>query len=136
MNRSYFTWEEQEADKQGHEDERRHRSDYEHDKNALDGVDRAYWDGRKDEARNQRIEEEERQMEADREQREFERRKQEEEDRDRAEDDYLRQEREDFENRMMREDMESQDDEYPITEEDLFREIEEDERNDNEDNPW
>ena len=47
--RHYFSYEEDEANKQGHNDERNHRNDYEHDKYAYDGEDRAYWDGRKDE---------------------------------------------------------------------------------------
>ena len=73
MYRSYFSWEEEQANKQGHEDERRCRSDYEHNRYAYDGVDRAYWDGRKDEQEQEREREEER-MRQEEQEREDERR--------------------------------------------------------------
>lgn len=66
MRRSYFSWEEDEAYKQGKQDESRHRSDFEHDKYAYDGKDRAYWDGREDEKKVERQREEERQEEEQR----------------------------------------------------------------------
>ena len=66
----YWSYEEQEAYKDGKRDEERHNSDYQHDKFAYDGPDRAYWDGRKDqeaETRQREEEERERQEEEERE---------------------------------------------------------------------
>jgi hypothetical protein len=136
MYRSYFSWEEQEANKQGHEDERRNRSDFEHNRYAYDGVDRAYWDGRKDEQEAERQREEERMREEEQQREEDERRDmrrremQEEEERQhqyqrdyeremedrRAQEEYVRQEAQEFP------------DEQPSSEEELFRKILEDER--------
>ena len=137
MSRYYETDEEQEANKKGHSDAQHNRRDYDHDKYSDEPEDLAYWQGRKDEEAKMRIEEEERQMEIDREQREFERQKQQEEDHEVEEEELqqleIQQEEQEFEKLMEGEenDMESQDDERPITEEDLFRDIQRDEREDN-----
>jgi hypothetical protein len=136
MSRRYFSYEEEEADKQGHNDVQHHRKDFDHDKYSDNLEDIAYWQGRQDEERKMRIEEEERQMEADREQREFERQMREEEIRSREQqqedEDSDQQSVSDFDALMEREhhDMESQDDERPCSEEDLFRDILRDERED------
>lgn len=141
MGRYYDTQEEYDANKEGHNDQQRHRINYEHDKYSDEPEDIAYWQGRQDEERKMRIEEEERQMEEDRQQREFERQLQEE--RERAEyEEYLQIEAEnadqqsvsDFDALMEREenDMQSQDDERPYTEEELFNDILKDEREENE----
>ena len=142
MSRYYDTDEERDANKEGHVDQQRHRTSYDHDKYSDNPEDIAYWQGRNDEERKMRIEEEERQMEADREQREFERQMREEESRQ-NEEDADQQSVSDFDALMEREhrDMESQDDdlktyyrglpdntqseddERPCTEEDLFRDI-------------
>ena len=137
MSRYYETDEEQEADKQGHSDARNNRKDYDNHDYFNEPTDIAYTQGRKDEEAKMRIEEEERQMEIDREQREFERQKQQEELHDVEEEELqqlqIQQEEQEFEGLMEHEqhDMESQDDELPITEEDLFRDILRDEREDN-----
>ena len=134
MSRYYETDEELEANKEGHRDVQHNRRNYEHDRYSDEPEDIAYWQGRHDEERKQRIEEEERQMEADREQREFERQKQAEANqRERDEEDSDQQTVGDFDALMEREqrDMESQDDERPSNEEDLFRDILRDEREDN-----
>jgi hypothetical protein len=152
MSRYYDTDEEQEADKLGHKDAQRNRKDYDHDKYSDEPNDVAYWQGRKDEERKIQIEEEERQMEIDREQREFERQKREEANQREREEDSDQQSVSDFDALMENErhDMESQDedlanhyrglpddtqsedDERPYSEEDLFRDILRDEREDNE----
>ena len=125
--RSYFSWEEQEANKQGHQDESRHRSDYEHDRYAYDGVDRAYWDGRKDEQEAERQREYERQEEQERERQERDRYDRQE--RQRKEERQY-QEQLDYEREM--EDRRVREEEYPneisITEQELFMKIQEDER--------
>jgi hypothetical protein len=129
MSRFYDTQEEYDANKEGHSDQQRHRINYEHDKYSDDPEAVAYWQGRQDEERKQRIEEEERQMEQDREQREFERQMREEEIRSREQ----QAEDEDIDEQTVSDydAMESQDDERPCTEEDLFRDILRDEREDN-----
>jgi hypothetical protein len=119
MRRSYFSWEEDEAYKQGKKDESNHRGDYVHDKFAYDGEDRAYWDGREDEKRAERIREEERQMEE-------EQLRQEEERQQRQE--RLRQEEERQRRLYEDSDEQIQDDERPSTEEDLFNQIQNDEQ--------
>ena len=133
----YFSWEEDEANKQGRQDERNGRHDYEHSKYAYDGVDRAYWDGREEEQREEeRREEEERQerVEHDR----YERRRHEEMARDL--DDALQQQREQDELREYENDYINNSEEElfnevmnritetPSTEQDLFNQILEDER--------
>jgi len=134
MSRFYDTQEEYDANKEGHNDQQRHRINYEHDRHSDDPEAIAYWQGRQDEERKMRIEEEERQMEADREQREFERQMQMEANaRERDEEDSDQQVVSDFDELLEREqnDMESQDDERPRNEENLFRDIQRDEREDN-----
>ena len=137
MNRYYETDEEQDADKQGHKDAQFNRRNYNHDKYSDEPEDIAYWNGRKDEEAKIRIAEEERQMEEDRQQREFERQKQQEEEREVEEEELqqleVQQEVQEFEQLTENEenDMQSQDDERPITEEDLFNDILRDEREDN-----
>ena len=98
--RHYFSWEEDEANKQGHNDERNHHSDYEHDRYAYNGEDRAYWDGRDDEAKEMRRqrderEEEERQEREDQERYERRRHEQAEFERQQEEEEYERQRYED-----------------------------------------
>jgi hypothetical protein len=136
MYRSYYSWEEDEANKQGHDDERRHRSDYEHDKYAYDGIDRAYWDGRDDEARAERQREEERmrEEEQERERREIERCEMQEEE-ERQYQDQLNYERE-LEDRRAHDEAEKRFEmdcateeylnEIPIDEQELFTQIQED----------
>lgn len=125
MSRFYETEEEYDANKQGHRDVQHNRRDYDHDRYSDEPQDIAYWQGRQDEERKQRIEEEERLMEEDRLQREFEREMRQRE-RQAEDEDIDAQTISDFDA------MESQDDERPCTEEDLFRDILRDEREDNE----
>lgn len=145
MSRNYFSWEEEEAYKQGKRDEEYRHTDFDHDRFAYDGVDRAYYDGRKDEKdeedrQESQRREEEQQREAEEELR-LERDRQEEQEYldmladaerqeiERISEDADRQVVSDFD-ALMREDMQSQDDETPCSEEDLFRQIIDDERND------
>ena len=129
--RHYFSWEEDEANKQGHDDEKHHRSDYTHSKYAYDGEDRAYWDGRDDEAKEMRRQREEREEEERQEREDQERHMrrmeaQREEERQQEEEEYERQR---YEDDMRERDMEEQQrNEMPISEEELFNQIEEDER--------
>ena len=141
--RHYFSYEEDEANKQGHQDEKNHRNDYEHDKYAYDGEDRAYWDGREEEAREERRREEEREdeerQEREEERRNHERRERAERERE-QEEDYQRQRYEDdmreVEMEQRREEQQFENDcateeylnEIPITEEELLNKIQEDER--------
>ena len=63
MNKHYFSWEEEEAYKEGKDDVKRNKRDYDHDKYATEGVDCAYWNGRKEQERQeefQQLEEQER----------------------------------------------------------------------------
>ena len=135
----YFSWEEDEANKLGHDDEKHHRSDYTHSKYAYDGEDRAYWDGREEEAREMKRRKEEREDEERQEREEQERhqrrieaqreaeRQQEEEELRRYENDYINDSEEEEYNRVMREIVET-----PSTEQELFMQIKEDERRDQE----
>ena len=147
-NRSYFTWEEQEAYKQGKQDESHHRTDFDHDRFAYDGEDRAYWDGRKDEQdeeeRQERQRQEEQQQQEAEEELRYERDRQEERQYQEMIADMQEQERLAFEKGLHEEDSDrqtirdydamndtqSQDDETPSSERDLFRQIIDDERND------
>jgi len=123
MHRSYFTWEEEDANKQGHQDEQRHRTNYDHDKYSDKPEDIAYFEGRKDEERQERIREEERQMqEAD----EREQQRQMSEQREREEEDFA--EMMELERLEYQEYLESQ--RSPTTEEELFNKIINDERED------
>jgi len=84
MRRSYYTYEEQEAYNEGRHDESHNRRNYEHDRYSDEPADQAYFQGRKDEEREERVRQEEReQQEAYErmimEQREEERRREEEE---------------------------------------------------------
>jgi hypothetical protein len=63
MGKHYFSWEEDQAYKEGYRDSERNRRDYYHDKYSMDGVDRAYFDGRKDQEREEERREEEHQEE-------------------------------------------------------------------------
>jgi hypothetical protein len=138
----YFSWEEDEANKCGRQDERNGRSDYTHSKYAYDGVDRAYWDGREEEQREEKRREEERREEEERQEREehdrYERRRHEEMARDlddaleqqrqqdelrEYENDYINNAEEELFNEVM-----TRITETPSTEQDLFNQILEDER--------
>ena len=151
MSRYYDTQEEYDANKEGHNDQQRHRINYEHDRHSDEPEAIAYWQGRQDEETKMRIEEEERQMEADREQREFERQMREEETRQNEEDSdqqsvsdfdaLMEHEQHDMESQDedlkshyhgLPDDTQSEDDERPITEQDLFNDILRNEREDNE----
>lgn len=83
MRRSYFSFEEQEAYNSGRRDASNHRLDYEHDRYSSEPTDQAYWQGRVDEAREDRIRQEERERQEYEEmimmQRQDERRREEEE---------------------------------------------------------
>ena len=68
----YRSYEEEQEYRKGKEDEKHGRSDFGHSSFAYDGPDRAYFDGREDEAREERRREEEREEER---QLEFEREK-------------------------------------------------------------
>lgn len=103
MYRSYYSWEEQEANKQGHQDESKHCLDYEHDKYAYDGVDRTYWDGREDEKKAERQREEQRQEEEEQERQERDREEQRQEHM-RREEERQREEREDYDRQIQEED--------------------------------
>jgi hypothetical protein len=142
----YFSYEEDEANKQGHNDERNHRSDYTHSKYAYDGEDRAYWDGRKDEQENERRREEEREEEERQEREEqerYERQRRERAEREREqEEDYQRQRYEDdmrerdaeqqFENDCATEEYLN---ELPKTEDELFNQTKNNERGNQETEP-
>jgi hypothetical protein len=67
-----MTWDEEQEYKRGKEDEGLRRSDYNHDRYANDGIDKAYWDGREDKKKEMR-EEQTRREEKDREEQEQER---------------------------------------------------------------
>ena len=82
----YFSVEEDEAHRQGHNDYG-YRTDYERDKYAYEGVDKAYWDGYKDEQRAEQLRDEERQRE-DEERRQEQRRENEREIRRQQEEEY------------------------------------------------
>lgn len=106
MSRTYFTWQEEEANKAGHSDERRNQADYDHDKYSDNPEDIAYWEGRNDEKDD--IEVEKRLREENDTETEYER---------------DRHERENF-IRMIEDDdpfiplMEDDDDDYPVIRED------------------
>ena len=131
MYKSYFSCEEEEAHKQGHENQRYHRTDYEHDKYSDNPEDLAYFDGIKEERQVQEREAGERELEMLREQQEYESRMIEQEIQDSeeqlagAQQEY---EVEEFSQLMENEASESQDDEFPITERELFNDILNDER--------
>lgn len=146
----YRSFEENEARKEGYRDSEQNRRDYYHDRYATEGVDRAYWDGRKEQERDERRREEER--EEERQAEEAEMRRHQERMREEEEyniylqsqiDDQMREERlfneaiakgqihpdfiapeydcdPNFEDLMP--------DEKPISEQELFRQIQEDER--------
>jgi hypothetical protein len=151
MSRHYFSWEEDEANKLGHQDERNHRSDYTHSKYAYDGEDRAYWDGREDEAKEEKRREEEREEEERQEREEQERHQR----RIEAQREQERQQEEDYQRQRYEDDMRERDaeqrreeeswkelerecateeylNEVPSTEQELFNQILEDERSDQE----
>ena len=141
----YFSYEEDEANKQGHNDERNHRSDYTHSKYAYDGEDKAYWDGREEEAREEKRREEEREDE-ERQEREEERRNHER--RERAEREQEQEEeyqRQRYEDDMRERDAEQQFEndcateeylnEMPKTEDELFNQTKNNERGNQETEP-
>jgi len=72
----YRSYEEEQEYRKGKEDEKHGRSDFGHSSFAYDGPDRAYFDGREDEAREERRREEEReeerQLECEREKEQYE----------------------------------------------------------------
>ena len=143
----YFSWEEDEANKLGHQDEKNHRSDYTHSKYAYDGEDRAYWDGREEEAREAKRREEEREDE-ERQEREdqerYERRRHEEAEAERE------QEEEEYQRQRYKDDMRERDaeqqfendcateeylNEMPKTEDELFNLTKNNERGNQETEP-
>ena len=67
----YRSYEENEARKEGYRDSEQGRRDYYHDKHAIEGVDHAYWEGRKEQERDERRREEEREQERMREEEEY-----------------------------------------------------------------
>lgn len=138
MGRHYFSHQEDEAYRDGRRDEEYGRRNYDHDRYSSNPVDQAYWEGRRDEERDEeRRREEEREMEREMErqqEREYERRMQEERD-------YEMMLQAQIEDQMMAE--RAYFEEYPepeiedippencspYTEEQLFMDIQEDERN-------
>lgn len=63
MYRHYYSREEEDAYKEGLRDEEHNRRNYEHDKYSDDPVDQAYWNGRRDQQREEeRKQEEEREL--------------------------------------------------------------------------
>jgi len=151
MAKHYFSCEESEAYKDGYRDSERGRRDYFRDKHAMDGVDRAYFDGREDQERQERQREEER--ETERQQEEAEMRRQQQRMRDEEYNRYLQMQIDDqmetersYHEAMANEMSpvnELQPDEMspkeyaelnatPCTEEELFHRILEDERNESE----
>jgi len=62
MSRSYFTYEENEAYREGRRDEERHRHNFGHDRHSDDAADQAYFQGRKDEEKEERAREEDREQ--------------------------------------------------------------------------
>jgi hypothetical protein len=146
MSRHYFSYDEDEAYKEGKRDESHRRSDFTHNSFAFDGADRAYFDGREDQKREEREEErreEERQEERREEERQERRAYEREQERQREEEheiylnDQIQQQREAerkyFDSLPMQPD-EMSPEEYdeantvPSSEEELFRQILEDER--------
>ena len=160
MYRNYYTYEESEAYKEGKHDESHNRRNYEHDRYSDKPADQAYWQGREDEKREERAREEEREREEYEQQIMMQR----EEERRREEDEYnqylqaqIEQQMEDErayaemmaeQNSMPYPEFEEppfdelQPDEMspeelnaiPISEEQLFMDIQEDERNESVDN--
>lgn len=120
MSRRYQSSEENQAYKEGYRDNEQGRRDYYHNKYAMEGIDRAYWDGRKDNEREKR---------ECKEQEEMERQAQEE---DARKQEQQRREEEDEYNQYLQAKMEQQMEDdlatIPSTEEELFMQIEEDER--------
>jgi hypothetical protein len=140
MARTFFTWEENEAYKEGRRDEERHRRNYEYDEYSDRDRDQAYFQGRRDEQREERVREEEREYERQREEAEIRRR---EEQRRQEEVEYnmmleaqmeeqMEAERQYYEDQMVN-DYDALN-EIPITEEELFHDIREDEINELTDN--
>jgi hypothetical protein len=136
MSRSYFSWEESEAYKEGRNDEERHRTNYNYEKYSDEPKDRAYFDGRKDQEREDERREEEtrelREQEEREERRREEQRMQEEQEFDaqmtaQMEDDYR------YDEMMARQnepDYPEPPSEMPTTEEELFHDIQKNEIND------
>lgn len=88
MGRYFFTFEEQEAYKDGRRDAEYHRRNYDYDEYSWDDRDRAYFLGRKDYENEER---ERREREEEIEQREQEARERERQERLRLEEEYERQ---------------------------------------------
>lgn len=144
MSRHYFSYEEDEAYREGKRDESHRSSDFGHNSFAFDGADRAYFDGREDQKREeQRAEErreeermEERHEELRQERREYERQQElqrEEEYAMHLHDQIQAQreaERKYFDSLPIQPDEMSPEEfnAVPCTEEELFRQILEDER--------
>jgi len=151
MSRHYISYEEDEAYREGKRDESHRRSDFTHNSFAFDGADRAYFDGREDQRHEEREEErrreereEERQEEARQERREYERmqERQREEEYEMYLHDQIQEqmeaERRYFDSLPIPDDLQPDEmspEEYaeanavPCSEEELFRQILEDERN-------
>lgn len=139
MSKHYFTWEENEAYKEGKRDEERHRHNYDYDRYSNNDVDRAYFDGRKEQHQEELRREEEQEelrMEEERQERLREERMQEEyeyemylqscEEQRLADIEALELLRQQVDQNLLELDEENL---QPITEEELFMQIEEDERN-------
>lgn len=139
MGRHYFSYQEDEAYREGRRDEEYGRRNYDHDRYSSDPVDQAYWEGRRDEERDEeRRREEEREMEREMEcqrEREYERQRQEEMEYDmmlQAQiEDQMEAERQYYEKQLIEGGFEEipPEDCSPCTEEELFMQIQEDERN-------
>lgn len=136
MGRYFYTHEENEAYREGRIDEERHRHNYERDRYSNDPADEAYFLGRKDVEREERIREEEEEYERQRIEAQ-ERRREEERRRDEEYETYLQMQMEEqmeAEHAYWEEQAHEQEIppeiEYPepITEEELFMQIQEDER--------
>lgn len=142
----YRSYEENEARKQGYRDSEQGRRDYYHSQHAFDGVDRAYWDGRKEQERDENRREEEREQERQAEEAEMRRHQE----RMREEEEYNIYLQSQIEDQMREERLFNDamakglihpdfiapeydrdpdfEDEKPITEQELFMRIQEDER--------
>ena len=141
MKKFYFSQEENKAYDEGRKDERHHRHDYNHDKYATDGADRAYWDGRihqhQEEKQHQLQEQQELEIEQQQEERRYERHKEEQRQLQEQEKYLMEEQRQEDTEAEMWWDYENPPkeqppndffaDEIPITEEDLFRQIKKDE---------
>ncbi len=129
--RTYWTSEENEAYKEGRIDESRHRTNYNHDRYSSDPDDEAYFQGRKDVEREECVRQEEEEMQCQ--WQEAEARKQEQEENNRREyEQYLEAMAEhQYDEMLIEQEIMNELSEVPSTEEELFMQIQEDERKEN-----